>query len=116
MAKLSRNARHKARVRRNLSLTRRQLKAVTNDFIKSHVTLLAVLGQAGGEIALTTETLQQTQRALPLLNWSLEPKQQVSGEAVKEWTLRLVVNEPATSNTLETSDDSNVPGTLARGE
>ncbi len=101
MAKLSRNARNKARTKRSLSLTRRQLRNTSGEFIKTHITLLAVLAQKGGEVVITTGTLQQVQVNMAGFNWSIGPSG-VEGEFV----VKLVTKEEPTAEEIQGDPDA----------
>lgn len=88
MAKLSRNARGKARVRRNLSLMGREYRKLQAAHFNTHLTLLMVLAQSGGELTVTQGTMQQTVEQIKTLNWQSGP-----GVTPNEFVVRLVVNE-----------------------
>jgi hypothetical protein len=85
MAKLSRNARKKARVRRNLSMANRSLRQVQRAYFNTQLTLLMVLAQSGGEKVVTKGTMQQTLEQLNRLGWQSFP-----GENENEFVVRLL--------------------------
>lgn len=85
MARDSRNVRRKRRTRRNLSLARRQVSTLTQDYFKTFSTLLAVLAQAGGEVTVTKGTATQVLDNLRTLGWNT-----VAGATSDEFIVRLV--------------------------
>jgi hypothetical protein len=98
MAKLSRNARKKARTKRTLSQTRRELRFVTGEYVKTHLTLVAVLARAGGEVEMGASTMMQVQSNLANLSWAIAPVEPVEGAEPGEpkFKVRIVVREQPT--------------------
>lgn len=123
MAKLSRNARHKAKTKRTLSQTRKQLRAMNRAYFNAMSTLLMVLAQKGGEVTVTQGTMQQTIQNLQRLSWRADP----SPTDVNEFVVRLIEEEqPASTepveelsveeNTLMVSPHSDATGYVAPDE
>jgi ABC-type protease/lipase transport system fused ATPase/permease subunit len=83
MAKLSRNARAKARKKRTISQLTRALRTVQSDFVRTQMTLLAVLAQKGGSVVVTAGTMQQV---TPAMGWEMAPVEGITGE----WEVRVV--------------------------
>lgn len=107
MAKLSRNARKKARVRRNLSMANRSLKQLQQAYYNTQLTLLMVLAQNGGEIAVTQGTMQQVIPNIKNITWQNFP-----GANDKEFIVRLLVQELSSeaveSQTVELANGSSI--------
>jgi hypothetical protein len=59
MARDSRNVRKKRRQRRNLSLVSKQLRTISTQALRSHMTLVAVLAQLGGDTKVSKETMNK---------------------------------------------------------
>lgn len=97
MAHANRNTRHKQRIRRNLSLANRQLRELQKAHFNTHLTLLMILAQRGGEVVVTQGTMQQTIQGIQGLNWQTFP-----GDNPNEFVVRLLVKEPGDS--VEPSD------------
>ena len=70
MPTTSRNANHKRRQRRTISLLTRQARQLLADLQKTHLTLLGVLAQSGGEVTVTKGTLAQVTRQM---SWQMVP-------------------------------------------
>ena len=73
MPTASRNERRKRRLKRNNSLLQRSLKQESVERGKAMVVLLALLGQAGGEVTISKGTMQQTLSALKELTYQVTP-------------------------------------------
>lgn len=110
MAKLSRNARLKARKKRTISQQGRLIREQQKSLYNTHLMLLAVLGQQGGEVTISVGTFQQTIQGMRTLNWSASPNPLVPGETI----VRLIVAEGQTDEPTESlpaadgSDDQTI--------
>ena len=74
MASASKAIRQKRRIRRNLSLFRRMYQKEALDRIKVTTVLLSILQQAGGEVELSQETINQTVQQLGRVQYVVEKK------------------------------------------
>lgn len=97
MAKLSRNARGKARKKRTISLQNREIRQLKAAFFNTHQMLLMVLGQSGGEVTVTQGTMQQILQQAQRVNWQTAP-----GANEHEFIVRLVtqMEEPPAEPTI----------------
>ncbi len=87
MAQDSRSVRRKRRVRKNLSESRRMVKALQQAYLRSHSSLLMVLAQRG-PITVTQGTMTQVIQQLQTLNW-----QSQSGENPGEVVFSIAPDE-----------------------
>lgn len=92
MSQLPRNQRHKARLKRNVSILSRSLRNLQQQFGQTQTMLLAVLAQSGGEVTITTGTLNQVLPKLATLGWQVMTNPLVPGESLVpgEFVVRLV--------------------------
>lgn len=90
MAADNRNTKHKRRLRRNVSLLTRTLRAKTQEQFNTTLALMAILAQQGGEVAVTTGTTQQVVEGVVKgqIRWTMVP-----GAAENEQIFRLVYDE-----------------------
>lgn len=72
MAKLSRNARHKARVRKNLSQARQVIRDMNQQLQQARVLLVLALAQAGGTVVVSKGTGETTFKNLMRLGFKTE--------------------------------------------
>lgn len=101
MAKLSRNARKKARTKRSISTLGRTLRTLQADYIKTQTMLLAVLAQRGGSVTITAGTLQQVLPKLSRIGWESAPVEGTEGE----WEIRIVEQDtPEAAGDVQTDE------------
>lgn len=94
MAAQSRNQRHKARQRRNISLLTRELKQARSAHFNAHLTVLMLLAQQGGEATVVQGTMQQVVQSVQELNW-----ESVLGKVPNEFIIRIITKEEASAET-----------------
>ena len=82
MSSASRNERRKRRQRRSISLLTRQSSQLRVQLQTTHIALLGVLAQLGGEVTVTKGTLAQVTRQM---SW-----QTVPGANAQEFIVRVI--------------------------
>lgn len=75
-------------MRRTAGRLKQQLVQRTHERYKTHVMLLAVLAQKGGEVTITQGTLSQVMAGIASLSYTVTPSE-IAGES----TVRLVTKE-----------------------
>lgn len=85
MARASRNTRQKTKQKRNLSLATREVRALQASLYRTHITLLAVLGQQGGDVTVTKATFDHVLKNARTMNWESKP-----GQTDQEFEVRLI--------------------------
>ena len=85
MPQTSRTVRKHRRIRRESTLTRRQLKAAYAHHAQTLFTLLSVLAQNGGELYITNGTMLQVMKDQMTLQYAVE-----KGRSDDEMVVRLV--------------------------
>lgn len=82
MAHLSRNARAKARKKRTITLQKRLITKLAEDYRRTMIALLGILAQGGGEVRVTMGTIQQVEENLRGLGWKVTPSQTDRNEVI----------------------------------
>lgn len=110
MPSASREIRRKRRVKRNLTLVTRAYRQEMLDRVKVTTVLLAVLGQQGGEVEITQDTLNTTIKALGTIQYEVVKKNPDSEPFDGQFIVKLVTTtEPTAEANQETSIEAIVP-------
>lgn len=110
MPSASREIRRKRRVKHNLTLATRAYRQEILDRVKVTTVLLAVLGQQGGEVEITQDTLNTTIKALGTIQYEVVKKNPDSEPFDGQFIVRLVTTtEPTAEANQETSIEAIVP-------
>lgn len=83
MAKASRNLRKQRRQKRQLSIMAHAATHQHSELLKTQMMLLAVLAQKGGEVIVTTGTMQQVLENYRGMGWTLVPGAQPNERIVR---------------------------------
>lgn len=100
MAKASRNLRKQRRQKRQLSIMAHAATHQHSELLKTQMMLLAVLAQKGGEVIVTTGTMQQVLKNYRGMGWTLVP-----GVEPNERIVRMTEDARVTFNPLRQDEE-----------
>lgn len=106
MAQASKRQRQMRRLKRRISLSNRHSKIIGSKLTEANHLLLGVLAQSGGEVTVTTGTLEQIVKDFAHMAWVVE-----KGRADNELVVKLV-SDGLTEADKETLEQTTEAGSL----